>query len=373
MYYAGMPPVHASLLRLRVVCLSVLLGAGMLTADACGQEAPGFASPASQALPAQEPPPPTAQRAAPSVALPAQADGVPPAPSEPATAAAQAQGEDYDRAIFQKPIPSAQLQFLKQFAGARSGEVVRDKQYRKLLGQLIPACMFHYGSDKPLDDSLDEVLKGSNDPVLIHDDRYFMVSGAMGPYLGGRGFLWIDMQDGIALGGFYFHPTNGEPTPTVTIFSRQVREKAIGMGQLPVAFAEDLSLWAQASRVPPIGTRYFITGLNRRILLEHDEDYCAPADGSPAPPADVCQQMNADAADTDLDTAYYLKQVSYATNATAWMIVGQDQTAWIDVRERTCRVGPDPLGCHIRMTQEHVHGITGRPPMPSRPRPSPRR
>jgi uncharacterized protein YecT (DUF1311 family) len=170
------------------------------------------------------------------------------------------------------------------------------------------------------------------------------------------------LQDGIALGGFYFHPTNGEPTPTVNIFSKQVKEESLKLSQLPPAFAEDLIEWSAESRVPPVTTRYFITGSNKKILLEHDEDYCASVASTTAPPQNDCQKMNADAADIDLNAAYYLEQVNYATNATAWMITGDDQVAWLQVRENTCRVGPDPLRCRIRMTRERTHVIIRRHP-----------
>jgi hypothetical protein len=206
----------------------------------------------------------------------------------------------------------------------------------------------------PLIDALEMVIKGSSIPVRIRDGRYVTVSGHSGPYLGGRGFIWIDLQDGIVLGGFYFHPTNGEPTPTVNVFSRQVlKQDELRMSQLPPAFAEDLNRWSAEFRVPLITTRYFITGSNKKILLEHDEDYCAP-------PGNDCDQMNADAADIDMDAAYYLEQTNHATNATAWMITGADQVAWLQVRESTCRVGPDPLRCRIRMTRERTRVIIGR-------------
>jgi hypothetical protein len=270
-------------------------------------------------------------------------------------------GSNYDKAIFQKPIPLDQLAFLKQFDGAPAKDLVRDKQFRKLMHSVIPDCTFHYGRDMPLDDALDMVFKGSTLPVRIRDGRYLMVSGRSGPYLAGKGFIWIDVQDGIALGGFYFHPTNGEPTPTVNIFSKQVKEDALKMSQLPLAFAEDVSQWSAQLRISPVTTRYFITGANKKILLEHDEDYCAPAAGI-APPD--CQQMNAAAADIDLDAADYLDQTGYVTNATAWMITGGDRVAWLQVRDSTCRVGPDPLGCRIRMTRERTHLILRRIPVP---------
>jgi uncharacterized protein YecT (DUF1311 family) len=292
-----------------------------------------------------------------------QAQETPPAtppPQEP-----QAELPRYDKAIFQPPIPSDQLAFLKNFDGSPSGDVIKDKQYRKLIHSVIPDCMFHYGSDMSIPDALDLVIKGSPQLVQIRDGRYMMVSGRNGPYLAGRGFMWIDMQDGIALGGFYFHPTNGEPTPTVNIFSKQVKLPFIEMSQLPPAFAQDLAQWSAEFNVPTVTTRYFITGSNIKILLEHDEDYCEPTDGTNA--QGDCEQMNADASDIDMNAAYYLEQVNHATNATAWMITGQDEVLWIHVRDNTCGTLLDPLGCHVRMTRQHTHEIIHQHPVPHPP------
>jgi uncharacterized protein YecT (DUF1311 family) len=208
-----------------------------------------------------------------------------------------------------------------------SKDLIRNKQIRKLMHSVIPDCIFHYGWDMPLSDALEMVLKGSPLPVRIRDGRYLLVSGRSGPYLAGR---------------------------AVNIFSKQVKEEALKMSQLPLAFAEDLSQWSMESRVPRVTTRYFITGSNKKILLEHDEDYCAPAAGVAAPD---CQQINADAADIDLNAAYYMEQTNHVTNATAWMITGDDQVAWLQVRDNTCRVGGDPLGCRIRLTRERTHVI----------------
>lgn len=286
-------------------------------------------------------------------------------PQEPQPTEPQAPAANYDKAIFQNPIPPDQLTFLNHFAGSKSKDLFRDKQYRKLMHRVLPDCIFHYGWDMSPYDAYERVLNGSKSPVQIRDARYVMVSGQNGPYLQGRGFMWFDMQEGIALAGFYFHPTNGEPTPTVTIFSRQVREEALKLSQLPPEFAADLAQWSAESSIPLVTTRYFIGDTNRKILLEHDGDFCAPADGSAA--AGDCEQLNADAADIDLTAAYYLEQTNHATNATAWMIVGADQTAWIQLRENTCRVGPDRLGCRIRVTRERTHVIINRRSAPQPP------
>jgi uncharacterized protein YecT (DUF1311 family) len=290
-----------------------------------------------------------------------------PAPSSPAPQAqasndSQPPATAFDKSIFQKPIPGDQLDFLNHFAGAPSGDAIRDKQYRKLMHDVLPNVMFHYGSDMPLSDAIDKVLAGSPLPVQIRDGRYVLVSGRSGPYLAGRGFIWIDMQDGLALGGFYFHPTNGEPTPTVTIFSKQIKEASLKMSQLPSAFADDLAQFSGAAGIPQITTRYFITARKEKILLEHDEDYCAPVAGAAVPSTQDCEQLNANAADIDLEAAYYLEQTHHATNGTAWMITGQDQAAWIIVRDQTCGPGPNQLRCRIRVTRERTHVIINRRP-----------
>jgi uncharacterized protein YecT (DUF1311 family) len=150
------------------------------------------------------------------------------------------------------------------------------------------------------------------------------------------------------------------------IFSRQVKEASMTRSQLPPEFANDLIQWSTEHRVGPVTTRYFITGSNKRILLEHDEDYCRRADGTIEPLESGCEQMDADAADIDMNVASYLEATHHATNATAWMINDPDQVAWVQMRDNTCRSGPDLLGCHIRMTRERTRVIV-RGPMPHPP------
>ena len=259
-------------------------------------------------------------------------------------------------AVFQDPIPSAQLAFLSDYAGRPSVDVTRNKRFRKLMKQVIPRSEFHYGSDMPLSEASETLLNGPSLPVDIRDGRYVMVASQGGPYLSGRGFIWFDMQQGIALGGVYFHPVNGEPTPTLAVFSRQLKQDSLAMGQLPLAFAEDLSQWALIAKVPPITVRYFIPNDGRKYVLVHDEDFCSQAEDAPALVEDACQQMNADAADIDLEAATFMAQTHHAANATAWMLApGQDM--WIGLRDQTCAVGPDRLRCLIRITHQRTQAL----------------
>ena len=262
--------------------------------------------------------------------------------------------DGYDRALFTQAIPPDQLAIVKGLVGKTTNDAWRDKQFRKMLKLVVPGSEYHYGRDMPLMDALELALKGSDVPVSMVAGRYVMLAGAQGPYLGGRAFLWFDLQEGIGLGGFFFQPTNGEPTPALSIFSKQVTELAVKTEQLPAAFMQDLAQWSTGFHVPPVTTRYFLTGSNKRILLEHDEDFCQKPNGAAPSADDPCQQTMAYAADVDETAAYYLVQINYATNGTAWMI-GPDQRQWLVTRDSLC--GPTAFGCRARVTREHTHAI----------------
>ena len=227
-----------------------------------------------------------------------------------------------DQAIFQKSIARNQLEFLNDYAGRPAYEVVRERRLHELVNMLVPYTPFHFGLDMPLPNAIEAILSGSPTPVEIREGRYMMVSTQSGRG-SARGFIWLDMQEGIALGGIFFHPTNGEPTPTLTLFSKQVKQDSVDMGQLPVAFAQDLSQWAATAGIPPITTRYFINASSEKIVLAHDEDFCRRAEGMPVLPEDVCKQMNASAAEVDITAAHFLDQTHYASNATMRMTVGR--------------------------------------------------
>lgn len=278
--------------------------------------------------------------------------------------------------IFEKPIASSQLIFLNDFAGNSSNDAARDGKVRKLIHNVVPDTPFHFGTDMPLPDAIQTVLSGPPFPVAIRDSRYVMISTSGGPNVRGRGFMWFDMQDGIGLGGIFYRPSNGEPTPTLTVFSKQVKEESIEMSQLPAAFFEDMNQWAAASLVPPIVTRYFINEEGAKILLVHDEDFCIHPEGVPAPSEEQCEQMNADAADIDMEAVYFLARTNYASNATARTAVDSDQQVWLKLRDDTCKVGPERLHCRIRLTRERVHVLIKphpgpRPPSPPRHKGSP--
>ena len=294
-----------------VLIFAVLLTSGMHATSARAQDTSGAPSPAPDATP---PPPP---------------------------------------AVFHNPIPIDQLAFLSDYAGKTAKEAMKDKRFRKLMKLTTPSTEYHYGHDMPLSETSESLLEGAPMPIDIREGRYVMVSSHSGPYLAGKGFLWFDMKEGIALGGVYFHPTNGEPTPTLAIFSRQLQETSLSMSQLPPAFAEDLAQWVLVAGVKMISPRYFIPENGKKYVLLHDEDYCAAPENAPAPDPDRCEAQNADAADADLNAADFMAQTGNAANATAWML-SPEQVSWIGIRNQTCGGG---LPCRIRLTRQRTRVV----------------
>jgi hypothetical protein len=129
-----------------------------------------------------------------------------------------------ERAIFRETIASDQLGVLSDYAGKPTNEALRESKVRRVMDTLVPYAPFHFGMDRPLPNVIEAVLLRSSVPIGIRDGRYMMLATDAGSSPG-RGFLWIDLQQGVAVGGIFFHPSNGEPTPTLTLFSKQVNSQ----------------------------------------------------------------------------------------------------------------------------------------------------
>jgi len=260
------------------------------------------------------------------------------------------------QAGFTNRIPTGQMAFLNDYAGKTGKEIQKDKRFRSLLKLAIPRTTYHYGRDMPLSETVETLLDGAPLPIEIRDGRYAMIASHGGPYLAGKGFIWFDMQEGIALGGVYFHPTNGEPTPTLAIYSRQLRDTTLSMGQLPAAFHQDLAQWILVADPKWVSTRYFIPENGKKYALLHDEDYCTDPEDAPPVSPEKCVRLNAEAADADVEAAYFMAETHNAANATAWML-GPDQVAWIRLRDNTC--GLDGLACRIRIARQRTRALLG--------------
>ncbi len=317
-----------------------LLAFSVLAPRLLAQEAPDAAAP-----PASSHPAPIERSEPPPAALP---DGLPAAfPAPP----------PYDPAIFSRLIPPAQLKPMLQAEGATVEDVFHDRETRHLIMSAIPNDIFRYGRDVSLPDTITMELDQSPAIAHVRDNRYLLLTGDDRPHQwirhDARTLIWVDTQTGIVLGAFFFHPTNGEPGPTVTVFTRQIRQEDIRFSELPPAFLSDLNQWEQPSGVPPALITYFIGDIPKKFLLEHDIDLCSTEVLAGGFGSD-CEQLNADAADNDLTASLYLAQVNYATNATAYMIDNPDQVTWISYRDRTCLNIADPLPCRIRLTRQRI-------------------
>jgi hypothetical protein len=176
--------------------------------------------------------------------------------------------------VFENRIPSGQLAFLNDYAGRMERDLRKDKRFHNVLKLVTPRTGYFYGHYMAISETIDDVLDADPLPVNIRDGRYAMVGTSGGGFHGGRGFVWFDMQEGIGLGGIHFHPTNGEPTPTLAIYSRQSEDKSLSMSQLPLEFAQDLSQWEMAAEIPAVTIRYFIPENGKKYALLHGEDYC---------------------------------------------------------------------------------------------------
>jgi hypothetical protein len=244
-----------------------------------------------------------------------------------------------------------------QAEGATVEDVFHDRETRHLIMSAIPNDIFRYGRDVSLPDTITMELDQSPAIAHVRDNRYLLLTGDDRPHQwirhDARTLIWVDTQTGIVLGAFFFHPTNGEPGPTVTVFTRQIRQEDIRFSELPPAFLSDLNQWEQPSGVPPALITYFIGDIPKKFLLEHDIDLCSTEVLAGGFGSD-CEQLNADAADNDLTASLYLAQVNYATNATAYMIDNPDQVTWISYRDRTCLNIADPLPCRIRLTRQRI-------------------
>jgi len=322
----------------------LVLTCSLLPSRAAGQDS----APAPQAAPAAPPdfvPPPDSAQAPDSAPPP---DAPPPAP-----------------AAFQNPIPADRLAFLKDYDGKMPKQILKDTRFRDLEKEITPSARYFYHFDRALSEARDEVLDDKPVPISVRDDRYVMVGSAGGgdPHTYGRGFLWFDMQMGIGLGGIYFHPSNGEPTPTLTIYSKQLSDTDLSMGQLPPEFDQDFRQWATMAGLEVISPRYFIPANKKKYVLLHDEDYCAYSGNTQV--LGGCQELNVEAADADLNAAYFMHLTGNASDANAYML-NSEQAAWLALRERTC-AGPNGLACRIQITRQRTAVLTGHPPRAPHP------
>ena len=185
-----------------------------------------------------------------------------------------------------QPMDVSQLAWLSAYDGKLARDVIYDSHYLQLIQEAVPDAIFHYGEDMPLADAIQSVLDDSDVPFTLRDGRYAVLSSRREITTRGRGLLWIDFQQGVAFGAIFFHPNNGEPTPTLTVFSKELGGTITKETQLPAAFLQDLNHWEIEKAIPPSTTSYLINAFGWKSVLMHDSDACKKASAtSPHHPA----------------------------------------------------------------------------------------
>lgn len=247
----------------------------------------------------------------------------------------------------------------KDLAGGSTHDATLAGHFSALIADVAPDAVYHFGLDMPVAAALRGILRGLPDPITVRANRFVMLSACSPTCTNGRAFLWIDTQQGVAIAGIDFAPTNGEPTPTLTLISKQVLEPVTKRVQLPPDFVEDLATWTRASRHRGVAARYFMNGSGLKTVVPHDEDNCHGADRS-ALAATLCGAMNGDAADQDLAAAYYLLTNDFKPDSPMRAALTTDEDKWVAERRTTCGPGTDgpALACRLKLTTERVAALT---------------
>ncbi|HEY6357721.1 MAG TPA: hypothetical protein VIX35_05730, partial [Vicinamibacterales bacterium] len=209
-------------------------------------------------------------------------------------------------------IDADHFQWVKDLSGESTHDATLAGHFSDLVLDVSPDATYHFHFDMPVGSALRAILRGAGEPVTIRANRFAMLSACDTPTCtGARAFVWVDTEHGVEIGGIEFEPSNGEPTPTLTLFSKQVLDPVTKRVQLPADFIEDLATWTRVSRRRATPARYFINGQGVKTVLAHDEDNCHGADQSSLA-ATLCRSLNVDAAEQDLAAAYYLLSNSFA-------------------------------------------------------------
>jgi uncharacterized protein YecT (DUF1311 family) len=258
------------------------------------------------------------------------------------------------------PLAPDRLAWLK---GLKAGEPTRDATlaggFAELLADVVPDATYHLGQDMPFANAVTMVLRGASQPIIIRADRYVMLAACQSPTCSSaRAFLWVDTQQGLAIGGLEFNPSNGEPTPSQTLFAKQLLDPITRLDRLPPAFVEDLGQWSKGARLRTPMARYFVNGQGLKTVVPHDEDNCQGGDRSSLT-LTLCGSMNLDAAEKDMQAAYYVLLSSFAEGTTMRGALKADQDKWIQDRQTSCGTASDSvtLACRLKSTRDRVQSL----------------
>lgn len=131
--------------------------------------------------------------------------------------------------------PAAPPHWLLAFDGRSTNEVAHDPRLGRLITRQIPAAMAA---------TLRAALSGPPDPLLVTDGRTLAMSACQPHACGTKGFLWLDLAAGTALGAIY-------DAPTLRLASR-----ALAPDTLPAAARSALLAWLADLDAAPRTVRF---------------------------------------------------------------------------------------------------------------------
>jgi uncharacterized protein YecT (DUF1311 family) len=259
-------------------------------------------------------------------------------------------------------LDPSRVAWLKELIGESTHAAALAGHFDDLINDVAPDAVYHLGVDMPFSAALRIVLHGAGEPITARANRYVSLSACDSPACTrARVLLWSDLDTGLEIGAIDFAPSNGEPTPTLTIFSRQVMDAVTRRVQLPAGFIEDLATWSRGSRRRGGSTpaRYFVNHAGLKTVVMHDEDNCHGADQS-ALAATLCASMNLDAADQDVAAAYYVLLNTFPDGTPMRAALKTDEDKWVADRRTTCGAGSDgpAIACRIKAARERAGTLT---------------
>ena len=168
-------------------------------------------------------------------------------------------------ALAERP-DSKDFQWILEFKGKSTNEVVWDKRFETLLRKYVPETRVDLGmteGPEPLIASVNEVFSGSPDDVVVQDGRFVILSASRHRSAMEKGFLWLDLKTGTVIGSvihYFFNKLELENTDSamLLIYSNQVNAES-----LPLEFQDALEYWIAGKNVR-VETRRF-AGKSRSI------------------------------------------------------------------------------------------------------------
>jgi hypothetical protein len=129
-------------------------------------------------------------------------------------------------------------------SGASFGSVLNDPRFNTLLSNTVPRINIYLGMSRskaappPLIEAVHEVLGGLDQSLTVRDGRYVMLSSCRLHSCDEKGFVWIDTEQHVVIGGVVHFFFGAETSRSLLLWSGQQQPK-----DLPKPFLRDFEEW----------------------------------------------------------------------------------------------------------------------------------